>query len=144
MKSSTKRDRPKIVLDTNIVISALIAAEGAPAKLFEKLILEEIENHTNKEIIQELKKVLERKEIIKRTTKKARNFILRQYLNHSMQIVSKIKVKAVEHESDNKFIETALDAKAAYIITGDQHLLKLKQFEGIKIVKAKEFLELIK
>jgi len=141
MKSFTKRDRQKVVLDTNIIISALIAKEGAPAKLFEKLIVEEIENYTNKEIIKELKEVLEREEITKRTTKKARNFILKQYLNNSMQIATKTKVKAVEHESDNKFIETALEANAEYVITGDQHLLKLREFKKINILKAKEFLE---
>ena len=51
MKSFTKQDRPIVVLDTNIVVSALIASEGAPAKIFEKLILGEIENHTSKEIV---------------------------------------------------------------------------------------------
>ena len=50
MKSSTKLD--KIVLDTNIIISALIAKHDEPAKLFEKLIEEKIENYTSKEIME--------------------------------------------------------------------------------------------
>lgn len=144
MKSYIKRDKPIVVLDTNIVVSALIAKEGAPAKIFEKLVLGEIENYTNKEIIQELKDVLNRREITKRTTKKARDFILRHYLKNSVQIATKIKVNVVEHEADNRFIETSLDANARYIITGDKHLLKLKEFKEIKIVKSKEFLEKIK
>ncbi|MBN1940738.1 MAG: putative toxin-antitoxin system toxin component, PIN family [Candidatus Diapherotrites archaeon] len=141
MKSFTNQDKPKVVLDTNIVVSALIAKEGAPAKIFEKLILTEIENYTNKEIIQELKEVLKRHEITKRTTKKARDFTLKQYLNNSIQIATKTKVKAVEHESDNKFIETALEANAEHIITGDRHLLKVGEFQKIKIIRAKEFLQ---
>ena len=130
-----------VVLDTNIVVSALIASEGAPAKIFEKLILGEIENYTSKEIINEVKEVFTRKEITKRTTKKARSFVLKHYLNNSIQIASKTRVSAVEHESDNKFLETAIEAKAGYIITGDWHLLKLKDFRGIKIIKARQFLE---
>ena len=142
MKLFTRQGKTKLVLDTNILVSALIAKEGQPAKVFEKLILEEVENSTSKEIISELKEVLARKEITKRTTSNARKFILRQYLNNSIQVLPKIKVNAVEHGSDNKFLEVAVEAKARFIITGDQHLLKLKKFREIKIIKAKEFMEM--
>ncbi len=141
MKSFTKQDKPIVVLDTNIVVSALIAMEGTPAKIFEKLVLGEIGNYTSKQIISELKEVFNRREITKRTTRKARSFILKHYLNNSIQVASKTKVNVVEHKSDNKFIETAIEAKAGYIITGDWHLLKLKEFRGIKIVRARRFLE---
>jgi predicted nucleic acid-binding protein len=42
---------------------------------------------------------------------------------------------------DNKFIECALECKANYIISGDTHLLNLKEYEGIKIIKSSEFLK---
>ena len=141
MKSSTKQGKPRVVLDTNIVVSALIAKEGAPARVFEKLLLGKIANYTSKEIIKELIEVLGRKEIAGRTTKKARAFVLRHYLNSSIAIVPRSRVSAVEHESDNKFIETSLDAKASHLITGDKHLLKLGKFREIRIVTAKEFLK---
>ena len=128
MQSSTKQDRARVVLDTNIIVSALIAKEGASARLFEKLILGEIENYTNKEIIAELKEVFGRKEITERTTKTARKFVIREYLNNSIQIAAKARVNVVEHLQDNKFIETCLDAGIPCLITGDQHLLKLKEF----------------
>ncbi|MFH1257023.1 MAG: putative toxin-antitoxin system toxin component, PIN family [Candidatus Diapherotrites archaeon] len=140
MKSPIRQDRRRVVLDTNIIVSALIAKEGAPAKTFEKLLLGELENYTSKECIKELKEVLSREEITKRTTKKAREFILRNYLQNSIQVAAKTRVNVVEHESDNKFIETALDAGADYIITGDKHLLEINEFKGIRILRAKEFL----
>ncbi len=141
MKSSTRQGKPKLVLDTNILVSALIAREGQPAKVFEKLILGEVENNSSKEIIGELKEVFGRKEITKRTTAKARQFILRHYLNNSIQVLPKSRIKVVEHDSDNKFLEVAVEAKAQFIITGDQHLLKLKKFNEIKIITAKQFME---
>ncbi len=143
MKLFTRHDRIGVVLDTNIIISALIAKEGASAKVFEMLILGEIENYTSSEIISELKEVLERREITKRTTSKARQFIFKHYLNNSIQIAPKMKVHVVEHESDNKFIEVCLEAKAEYVITGDSHLIDLKEFKGIRIIRAKDFLEKI-
>ena len=62
-------------------------------------------------------------------------------LAYSEIIEPKIKANAVpEDPKDNMVIECALSAGADYIITGDNHLLKLKEFKGIKILTPKEFL----
>lgn len=42
--------------------------------------------------------------------------------------------------ADNRIIECALEAKAQYIITGDSHLIELKEVHGISIVTPGEFL----
>ena len=142
MKSFTKLD--KLVLDTNIMISAIICKHGEPAKLFEKMINEEIQNYISKEIIEELIEVLNRNEIIKKTKKETRTFILEQYLIHSQIVNPKNKYKIITHESDNKFIDVAKEANATFIISGDKHLLEIKKFEGIRIIKAKEYLDELK
>ncbi|MFO8016677.1 MAG: putative toxin-antitoxin system toxin component, PIN family [Candidatus Woesearchaeota archaeon] len=46
--------------------------------------------------------------------------------------------------SDNKFLETALNGKADYIITRDNHLLKIKEYKGIRIITPEEFLKELK
>jgi predicted nucleic acid-binding protein len=43
--------------------------------------------------------------------------------------------------TDNKFLACALEAKADYIVSGDNHLLSLKHFHGIQIVDAKTFIK---
>ena len=48
-----------------------------------------------------------------------------------------------EDLEDNKIIECALESKSDYIITYDLHLLKLKEYRSIKIVKPEDFLKLI-
>jgi predicted nucleic acid-binding protein len=48
----------------------------------------------------------------------------------------------VEDPSDDKFLVLAVDGQADHIISGDKHLLGLKEFRGIKIVTAEEFLSL--
>ena len=45
---------------------------------------------------------------------------------------------------DNIFIETAAAGNADYIVSQDNHLLKLKEFRGIKIITPEEFNELLK
>jgi predicted nucleic acid-binding protein len=42
--------------------------------------------------------------------------------------------------TDNIFLECALDGSADFIISGDRHLLDIKVYRGIEIVKAGEFL----
>lgn len=47
-------------------------------------------------------------------------------------------------ELDDKFIATALEAKADYLISADQDLLDIKKYQGIKIIDAESFIKLFK
>lgn len=52
------------------------------------------------------------------------------------------KVDAVaEDPTDNRILECAVAGDSDYLVTGDNHLLKLRQFAGTKIVKAVDFLD---
>jgi len=44
---------------------------------------------------------------------------------------------------DNKIIECALSSSADYIVTYDNHLLEIKNFRGIKIVKPEDLLKVL-
>lgn len=46
--------------------------------------------------------------------------------------------------SDNRYLECAVATGASYIVTGDPHLLKLKEYRGVVILKPAEFLALVK
>ena len=41
---------------------------------------------------------------------------------------------------DNKFIDAAYEGKSKYVITNDGHLLKLKEFKGVKMVTPEDFI----
>jgi len=43
--------------------------------------------------------------------------------------------------SDDKFLEAAVAGKASYIVSGDKHLLNLFEFQGIQILKPKDFVQ---
>ncbi|MBU1323086.1 putative toxin-antitoxin system toxin component, PIN family, partial [Patescibacteria group bacterium] len=54
-----------------------------------------------------------------------------------------IKIRAVKMDkSDDKIIEAAVAGRVNYIISGDRHLLKIKQYQKIKIVAPTEFLSI--
>ena len=51
------------------------------------------------------------------------------------------RVEAVpEDPADNHFLACAVDGKADLVVSGDHHLLKLRAFQGIPIVPARDFL----
>lgn len=49
-----------------------------------------------------------------------------------------------EDPDDDKYIIAALESRATYLISGDKHLLNLKEYQNVKIVTAVEFLRLLK
>jgi uncharacterized protein len=44
---------------------------------------------------------------------------------------------------DNKYLAAAVEGLADLVVSGDDHLLALKAYEGIRIVSAREFLTLL-
>ncbi len=142
MKRFRHTGRKKVVLDTNVVISATISPDGTPAKVVELLFTEAIENYTSEEIIKEIIDVFERPKISHVVDTQHKKFTIEQFIRHSIKIKPGTKISAIEKDSsDNKFLEVALEAQASYIISGDMHLKSLKQFRNVKIVSPREFLE---
>ena len=130
----------KVVLDTNVFISALFW-KGAPYQIFRKILRGAILNFTSPQILEELKERLLDK--FKLPPEKVKEFL--EIIVFSSQIVyPKKKLNIVKKDpEDNKILECALEAKASFIISGDKHLLEIKEYKGIKIVTPREFISRI-
>jgi len=137
----THRIVHNVVLDANIVISAAISKDGNPAEIFELFLSSKIKNYTTKEILGEIEVVLNRPLLKKYLNEEYKKFIFENFKELSFIIEPSFDENAVlEDKKDNKFINCALSANAD-IISGDNHLLKLGNYKGIKIFSAKNFLE---
>jgi putative PIN family toxin of toxin-antitoxin system len=135
----------KVVLDTNIIVSAAISEEGNPAKVFELLLLEEITNYTTDQIIEEIKKVMARPKITQKLSMVEVSFIVNNFERFSKKVTTTKTINEIKDDpDDNKFLECAVAASAEYIITGDEHLLKIRKFREIKILSPAEFIEMLK
>ena len=55
----------------------------------------------------------------------------------------KTKIKVISDDPDNRILECAVKAKADFIVSGDSHLLDLKEYKGIPILKPAPFLDLL-
>ncbi len=135
----------KVVLDTNVVVSAAVSSDGNPAKIFEMIINSEIKNYTSSQIIEEIKEVMGRERIKEALGDKDARFFIDTFEKLSEKIIPIAAYDEIKEDSDdNKFLDCAMAAGAEYIISGDGHLLKLKEFGGIKIVSPADFIGLIK
>ena len=131
----------RVVLDTNILISALFW-RGNPYKVVSNALEKRYSLYLSDEILNELEEKLRIK--FEFPEDKIRNHIeiLRE---HGKVIKPDVEVGIIrEDPDDNKVLECAVSCNADYIVSGDSHLLKLKEFKGVRIVTAKEFLDLAK
>lgn len=137
----------KLVLDTNTYISGFLW-DGNEAKLIRLIEGKKALAFTQKEILEEIDKVLRRDKfaLILKNANTTPDEILSKIANISVIIIgAPLRENIIkEDKSDDKFIECALNAKAEIIISGDKHLLKIKEFRGIKIMKTADALKLLK
>ena len=132
----------KIVLDANIFISSFFWG-GNPRLVVERVIAGMDELFITKEIMKEIEDVIGRPKF------HAENDKISYFINSIEEIGNQISTKkhiknGSRDKNDNKYIECGITANADYIISGDIHLLELKEYNGIKIVTAKNYLEIVK
>lgn len=130
--------KTKVFLDTNILISAL-GWKGKPRVIFEKCLHGKLELVTSSHQIDELKRVMDYPKFNFTGEQKARFISIILEIAVMVEIPGKVKVIEEDHD-DDVMLETAIVGSVDYLISGDPHLLKLKEFAKVKIVTASEFL----
>jgi len=131
----------RIVFDSNVYISALLF-KGIPGKILEMAQRDEITLIVSDEIIAETARILEEK--FKWPQHNIDKF-KRRLSDISENIRPKIKLDIIkERESDNRILECAVSGDANLIISGDQHLLKVKKYKNIPIVRPRYLTYLVK
>ena len=129
----------KAVFDTNIFISAFIIPGSQGEKAFLLARQKRFELYTSVPILTETANKLREKfnqseEDIKEALKT---------ISRAAEVLKpSIKLDVLEDVPDNRILECAVEAKADVIVTGDRHLLKLKKFQGIPVVRLVDFLRM--
>jgi|SRR3989344_1301073 len=138
----------RAVVDTNVLISALISKKPSPPlNIYNLLKSEDFLLITSPNILKELEEVINRPTVIKlhKRTQKQIEEILEDITETSYIVPGLISVDVVKKDpTDNMFIAAALEGKADFIISGDKPLLNLKEFHGIKILSPRDFVTTLK
>ncbi|OOG69375.1 putative toxin-antitoxin system toxin component, PIN family [Algoriphagus sp. A40] len=134
----------KVILDTNILVSALIS-KGYPSIILERVIeSENMEICLSNLVFEEYKAVLARPKFSRFPAFSENVTMVLHFLkNHALNFEPIEKVELLQDKSDNKFLELCLESKADYLITGNSQDFKFPSFRNTKILPPKEFVELI-
>jgi len=125
------------VIDTNVYISAIFWG-GKPRKVVDLGRDKKIHIFSSVDIEKEVAEKLMTKF---KFDEEEVNQILLDISTFTIPVRVTKRIQAVTDDpDDDKFIECAVSCKADYIISGDRHLLALKEYAGIKILRASEFL----
>ena len=129
----------RVVLDTNLLVSAVLFAESVPARaLF--AALDRCVVLVSEESILELADVLGRPKFDRYVSAKERSRFLAALLRQSELVEVDIAVRVCRNPRDDKFLSLALAGSATTIVSGDEDLLILDSFQGIRILRPAGFL----
>jgi len=131
----------KVMLDSNFLISAVVLG-GKPREVLEAAIKGKIQLVLTKEIIEETKGVLEGKKF--QFPREITDLIIRELGALAEIVKPEERLAVIEKDpEDNRVLECAQESQADYIVSGDVHLLGIKEFEGTKILTPGEFLYIL-
>jgi uncharacterized protein len=133
----------KVVLDTNVLVSAMIKA-GKPRDLF-NILIKDKQLILSRSILEEFLDVIEDPKVVKYASEQNVTVFLDTLRNAARIVQVKSGFKAVKEDPDDDIIvRAAYDGKADYIVSGDRHMLALKEYKGIKILTIDEMLNVLK
>ena len=129
----------RLVLDTNVIISAAIKSDGMQRTALTLAVTKPAHLYISQPIIDEYATVLARPAF--RLRKGAQLQTLQLIKNRAYLITPKVRIRAANDPDDDIFIECADAARADYLVTGNQkHFQKL--WKATKVITAREFVEL--
>ncbi len=127
-----------VVFDTNVLVSALVFPGGQGDIALRRIIEGHDRLFISKPILDELLGVLARK-FSRDEEELAHVAVLVSGLAETVKPRRKLKV--VADDPDNRILECALTGQADVIVTGDKALLQLQEFEHVRIISLRHYLE---
>lgn len=137
----------RVVVDTNVLVSGLFGIKNSPSsRILNAIRSQKIILVSSPLIIKEIGEVINRKRIIKLTKmspKERKDFIDKLIERSDLTLGKQLSQMVGRDIKDDKFLACGIEGKADYIITGDEDLLVLKKYQGLKIVAPREFLDIL-
>lgn len=130
----------RFVIDTNVLISALLFKSSVPFRGLELATKQGIILYSEA-TFNELERVLNRSKFDKYLSQEERQVFLLKFVSGCQLVSIKETITICRDEKDNKFLELAVSGNANIIITGDLDLLVLHPFQSIEILSPDKFVD---
>jgi hypothetical protein len=130
----------KVVLDTNVLVSALLKDNSPPSFILALLRKRKMTLCLSKAIFEEYGAVLNREKF--QHIRSATAPLLVSLKKGALLVEPKIRITVITADpADNKFLACAHTAQADFLITGNAKHFPFKQSQATRIVSPKEFIE---
>ncbi len=136
----------KALLDTNTLVSVLLRPDGVSRQIFDRWLDGEFELAVSPGTLLELADVLPRPHIFKKyhLTEQLISQHLDTLRTEAEVAPGSLVLDVVPDDSkDNHVVAAAVETHCEYLVSGDRHLLDLREFQNIHIVTPREFLTLL-
>lgn len=140
----------RVVLDTNVLVSAILVPEGPPAQILSLVRNGAVELVFSPPTLAEVLEVLRRPRLVAFLKKhdvdpeEAEDF-LRALAGISVLASGELEAEGISADAnDDMFLACGIEGEAQFIVSGDRHLTDLKNFQGIPIMRPAEFLQLVR
>lgn len=130
----------KVVFDTNIFISAFVIPGGNGEEAYLDALRRNVTLYSSVAILTETAQKL-RNKFGWKEDRVVR--LLKAIAKVATVLKTQPHIHLLSDEPDNRIIECALEARADLIVTGDKHLLHLKRYQNISIIKLTDFLKMV-
>ncbi len=134
----------RIVLDTGILVSALITKDTPPDRLYRSWRKGLFDLITSDAQLEEIERVLSYKKLERFIKRDDAQFLLEGLYRLALVQDDIPSVDLSPDPDDNKIIATAIAGKADYLVSGDKaDLLSLETAQGIPIISARQMVEIL-
>ena len=131
-----------VVLDTNVLISALAFPGSKPDQILARARRGELDLYVSPAILSEPERVLRDKFRLSKQEVASRVRAIRR-MAHLVHPTERIAV-ITANDDDNRILECAIAAHAEFLVTGDRaHLLPLASYRGTRMIAPDQFLEIL-
>ncbi len=134
----------RAVLDANVYLSAAIHPEGPPGQIMRRFLRDAaFELVVSRAIVREVLRAFAYPKVRKYIPRGLdASLWLSDIVLLAQFVAGEYKIAGVSGDpDDDKYIAAAVEGLAEFIVTGDKHLLALTNYEGIRIVTPRAFLE---
>jgi len=135
---------PRVVIDTNVLVSFLLTAGRAVSALLDEWEGRQIEVVTSPLIHDEFIRVVGRPRLRTHIAPEAVEALVRRLERDASWVPGHLELAGVTNDpNDDIFVAAAMEGQADYIVSRDPHLLDLGEYQGIKIISPRGFVELL-